>query len=251
VLGGPPAERLAATVAPTSAPSAQPTSQPATRPAEPAFETLLADTLGRPVSIVTTLSDVAQTYAAAPADFFGVKDGKAVFNGVVRETHDDRVTLVASADLQGTAVSDISSQNKVTIPRDAIVSVQRIPATNQPAGKAGELTYASLVFQEAVRPVRVVTSLRGLRRTYASSPAGFFDTKQGKAVFTGFVRDPQSDKLVLVASPDLMDTPIPQIPAPKMAAIPPDAILSIQAVPPTSQPASQPTSAPASAPSGN
>jgi len=207
-----------------------PTSEPTT---ERTFEGLALNNLARPFRVVATVRGVERTYASAPAGFFSGKDDKAVFVGFVYDWQNDKVVLVASVDLLNKPLADIPAASKVTIPRDAVQSVQRIYPTSEPTT---ERTFEGLALNNLARPFRVVATVRGVERTYASAPAGFFSGKDDKAVFVGFVYDWQNDKVVLVASVDLLNKPLADIPAASKVTIPRDAVQSVQRIYPTSEP---------------
>ena len=95
-------------------------------------------TLGkaRPVWIETRLREPGDTVYASGFVAMNngpVNNGTLIFTGYVRELHDDSVTLVASPDLLNTPPAEIPAGKKVTIARTAIVRIDEVLPTSQPA----------------------------------------------------------------------------------------------------------------------
>ncbi len=121
------------------------------RVSELTFGALAFSRLGRPVRIETNWRVVEQVYSTSPGGFFAMKDGRAVFTGFVRDLNDDSVVLVASIGLEGAPLAEIPAGKKVTIPRTAIVRIDEVVPTSQPADDKMAVRQAAEAFLAAIR----------------------------------------------------------------------------------------------------
>ena len=103
--------------------------------------------------------------------------------------------------------------------------------------RVSELTFEALSFHGFGRPIKIETNWSDKGNTDFVGSSPFLTWKDGRAVFTGFVRDFNDDSVVLVASVDLQGAPFADIPAGKKVTIPRTATVRIHKVVPTSQPA--------------
>ncbi len=112
-----------------------------------------------------------------------------------------------------------------------------------PGVRVSEMTFFELSCLGKGRPVRIKTNLREPGDTrYAEGFVAINNgpTNNGGLVFTGIIdpRGLRDDSVLLVASADLLNTPLAEIPAGKKASIPRAAIVQIDEIVPATQPAS-------------